>query len=495
MSEGARGHQLGRYLLGSRISTGGMGEIYLATQHGPGAFAKPLALKLLLPHLASEPRAVEMFMSEARVAARMAHPNVVQIFDVGQDAHRYFLAMELVRGVALSTLINRLRTPPPAEVVLYVARALLDGLTHVHGLAQNGVPLRLVHRDVTPHNVLVSVHGEVKLTDFGIAKAADQAPNTEAGTFRGKLGYAAPEVCRGDGAEQRSDLFSAAVSLFHFATLVAPFRRGTGPETMLASISAPLPDLRALRPDLPDAFADALQRAAAKPLEERFATAAEFRAALPAPASMEAVGALGRLVAEACGSEVSSLDDRTQELSLPSHTESSTSPSAVRRVWPYSLGLGLALATGTYVLVHSNDAVEPPPEPVALVDARSREAVAPAARVIPAAVAPAEAPAPAREDPAEPAAAAPAVEPAHPVRRAKARPAEVAGGFLRVDADPWALVTVNGKALGQTPLAKAAVPSGALTVVLRNPTTGHQIRHQVQVAPGQTVTIPRVDLR
>src|SRR5258705_12212786 len=140
-----------------------MGEVYLAIQTGLGGFEKPMALKLLLPHLAEKPETVQRFLAEAQVAAKMNHVNVAQIFDVGTEHGRYFIAMELVRGVSLSLLIKALKMAKrqlPAELIGYVARGVCEGLHHAHSLG-------VVHRDVTPHNVMVSVDGAVKLTDFG----------------------------------------------------------------------------------------------------------------------------------------------------------------------------------------------------------------------------------------------------------------------------------------------------------------------------------------
>src|SRR5262249_37454801 len=148
------GISFGRYLLGERLALGGMGEIHLGVQVGLGAYRKPLVLKLLRPDLAEDPKAVEMFLEEARIAAGMNHPNVVQVFDVGKVEASYYIAMELVHGVSLSALIRRMRAEGKRlspRALEHVARSLCDGLHHAHELKVGGAALELVHRDVTPH--------------------------------------------------------------------------------------------------------------------------------------------------------------------------------------------------------------------------------------------------------------------------------------------------------------------------------------------------------
>src|SRR4051812_16052368 len=231
-----------------------MGEVYLAVQTGIGSFEKPLALKLLLPHLAMNMDAVQMFLTEARLAARMNHANVTQIFDVGFIDHRYFMAMELVQGVSLDKLIRALmlQGPPPLDLAMYVARALCDGLHHAHEQrGPDGQPLGLVHRDVTPHNVLISVDGAVKLADFGIARAtAGKASSDSSEPMVGKMSYVAPEQMRGEVIDRRADVYAAALTVIHFATLRNPFRKADRDETVDAVLTGPLPQLKGLPPAL-----------------------------------------------------------------------------------------------------------------------------------------------------------------------------------------------------------------------------------------------------
>jgi serine/threonine-protein kinase len=500
MSDVGTGTRLGRYVLGDRLAAGGMGEVYLAVQEGLGQFQKPLALKLLLPHLMRRPEAVQMFLDEARLAARMSHPNVVQIFDVGVEQGRYYIAMELVRGVSLATLIQVLkheRTPPSAALLSYIGRSLLEALHHAHDqTGADGEWLRLVHRDVTPHNVLLSVHGEVKLTDFGIAKARGQGISRE-GARVGKMGYLAPEQITAGPIDRRSDLFSAALTLYELATLEPAFQRSSDDATLRALQLEPLAPLAKLRPDLPAELGAALARASSKQPADRFATARAFRDAWPNLAAPETSAQLGQLIAQSCRGAIAQLDGKTQNIAAAqSHTATLTpgaaAPPATPTVPPEQprsrprragwvtltlslFAVGLALVLSTLAWVHQNAAPVVEPEPL-------REPPRPAPSVEPVV----EAAAAAR--PAEPApTAAPPPRSANTSARARVTHGEAAPrvGYLSVDSTPWAQVRVNGTLIGETPIARFPLAEGTARVVLVNPDSGKQATRVIAVQPGQ----------
>ena len=294
-----------------------MGEVYLAVQLGLGRFQKPLALKLLLPHLSESPQAIQMFLDEAQLAARMNHPNVVQIFDVGVAEGRHYIAMELVRGVSMSALIAALKTSNgrvSGTLLAYIGRALCDGLHHAHELMDpDGNRLQVVHRDVTPHNVLLSNEGGVKLTDFGIAKARDSATHTRPGYVKGKFEYVAPEQLLGKPLDRRVDIFGAGLTLYHLATLGSPFRRENELATLNAIERDPLPSLAMLRPDLPRGIREAITKATHKDPNARFPTARALRDALP-PVSSEARDELAELVRTLCGDAIAKLESKTADV-------------------------------------------------------------------------------------------------------------------------------------------------------------------------------------
>ncbi|HWB79491.1 MAG TPA: serine/threonine-protein kinase [Nannocystaceae bacterium] len=214
------GTQLGRYTLLRRFAIGGMAELYLAHQRGAEGFAKLVALKRILPHLAAEPQFTRMFLDEARLAATLQHPNIAQVLDFGEHDGEHYLTMEYVHGRHLLDVLRAhggkaLPLPVALGIVSDVARAL----HHVHEQrGHDGRPLGLVHRDVSPSNVLISYEGAVKLTDFGIAKAMELTSATRTGTFKGKLGYAAPEQCRGEPIDRRADIFALGILLYETTT-------------------------------------------------------------------------------------------------------------------------------------------------------------------------------------------------------------------------------------------------------------------------------------
>jgi tRNA A-37 threonylcarbamoyl transferase component Bud32 len=218
-----------RYRLLGRIGVGGMAEVFRAELVSAEGITRELVIKRVHPRLALDPEAVRRFVDEARVAAKLRHPNVVQVFEFGRTGDHYFLAMELVEGCDLATLLRRAEGGRLAPgVALTVIDALLDGLGYVHALrAADGAPLGLVHRDVSPHNVLLGRAGEVKLADFGIAQASAGGAGSF-GAVEGKLAYMAPEQARGDRVDARSDLFSAAAILHEMLTGARVYGAATG---------------------------------------------------------------------------------------------------------------------------------------------------------------------------------------------------------------------------------------------------------------------------
>jgi serine/threonine-protein kinase len=203
---------LGRYELIEELGRGGMARVYLALASGIAGFRKLVVLKVMRHDLADQEGAVSMFLDEARLAARLSHPNVVQTLEVGEDDGRYFIAMEYLDGLPLTLLLGKTLLAPLALAVrIDLLCQMLDGLSYVHGFTDtDGTPLGLVHRDISPGNVFVTFDGSVKLLDFGVAKAVGLSSTTVAGTFKGKFGYAAPEQLRGD-SDSRSDVFSAGL--------------------------------------------------------------------------------------------------------------------------------------------------------------------------------------------------------------------------------------------------------------------------------------------
>ncbi len=217
MREGMSHRPLGPYIIEQRLALGGMAEVYIARKTGPHGFAKRVALKRILPQHAGDPDFVAMFIDEARLAARLEHPNIVQVFDFGEHRGELFLAMELVVGSNINRLLRALTSRKqvlPLDLALHVVSQTAHALAYAHRLkAQDGALLGVVHRDVSPANILLTHTGHVKLGDFGIARVSDRASRTDDGQVRGKLGYMSPEQVTGRALDGRSDVFTLATVL------------------------------------------------------------------------------------------------------------------------------------------------------------------------------------------------------------------------------------------------------------------------------------------
>jgi hypothetical protein len=270
--------QLGRYRIEKRLGVGGMAEVFLAWQVGVGGFERKVALKRPLPQLMEDPSAVAMFLDEARIAAQLQHRHIVQLFEVDRHEGTYFIAMEYVDGPTLRTCLRAAAVkemPVPLGVVAAIGGAVLSALAHAHALEDAaGRPLKLVHRDVTPGNVLLSRAGDVKLVDFGIARSASRLQVTSTGVVKGTLAYMSPEQAAGQPVDARADLFSVGATLYELATGERPFPDG---------VLGQSPDLKPpseWRAELPKAFDAVVLRALAFTPGERYASAEAMREAL-----------------------------------------------------------------------------------------------------------------------------------------------------------------------------------------------------------------------
>ena len=226
----------GKYHIARKIADGGMAEIFLGTQHGLEGFERPVVLKRILAPLVADPQFRNMLIDEAHVAMGLNHSNIVQVLDLGRVHERYFLVMELVDGWDLSQILVRADNanfPLPPEIFLYIAAEICRALAYAHARTRDGQPLGIVHRDVSPQNVLVSEQGEVKLTDFGIAKAMGRRERTNQGVIKGKLAFMSPEQASGVALDSRSDLFSLGTMLYLFFTERRPFEAPTDLESIM----------------------------------------------------------------------------------------------------------------------------------------------------------------------------------------------------------------------------------------------------------------------
>ena len=282
---GAPGHRLGRYELIQRIAVGGMAEVYRAYAIGPGDFRKLVAIKRLLPQHALDPQLLRMFLDESRLMARFAHPNLPHVLDVadgGGDEVPFFV-MEHVAGVDLRDILRAAGGPLPLEQIIALASGVAAGLHHAHELrGEDGRPLEIVHRDVSPSNVLVSFDGGVKVTDFGVAKWQQQKSFTYQGQLKGKFAHMSPEQCRAEPLDRRSDVFALGTLLYELAAGHPPFRADSEFELLSRIVSEDATPPRAPDGDVAPELAAIVMRCLERDRERRFATAQEVQVALEA---------------------------------------------------------------------------------------------------------------------------------------------------------------------------------------------------------------------
>jgi serine/threonine protein kinase len=282
MSSGAS--RLGRYQIVKHLASGGMADVVIARTTGMEGFERHVVVKRIRAEQARDKHYVEMFLDEARLAASLHHGNVVQVNDIGQDDGEYFFAMEYVHGEdvrKILTVLNGKGEQMPLQHVITIVASAAAGLHHAHEhRGPDGAPLNIVHRDVSPANILVGYDGGVKVADFGIAKAAARIAETRSGTLKGKVSYMSPEQCIGSEVDRRSDLFALGVVLYELATVRRLFKGSSDFLTMSAIVQGNVPPPSACRPDIPPVLDEVIMKALSARPDDRYQTAAEMRSAL-----------------------------------------------------------------------------------------------------------------------------------------------------------------------------------------------------------------------
>jgi serine/threonine protein kinase len=260
-----------------------MGEIFLARLEGAAGFEKLYVIKRILPHLAGDSRFRAMLISEARIAARMSHANICQVYELAESDHELYIVMEYLEGITLLALLRKYagqKRQLPLGFIAGVVHQIAEGLHYAHELRdRNGALMGIIHRDVTPSNLFLTESGIAKVHDFGVAKAKDST-TTESGAVKGKFAYMAPEQLAGHEVDRRADIFALGVVAVEMISNRRLFQRKTDYLTFRAVMEQPLPDFRRHRPELPEAMIPALTRALARDPADRYATARELDAAL-----------------------------------------------------------------------------------------------------------------------------------------------------------------------------------------------------------------------
>jgi eukaryotic-like serine/threonine-protein kinase len=271
-----------RYRLTEKIGTGGMAEVFRAVGEGPEGFERPFVVKRIHPHLCDAPEFVRMFVDEAKISARLIHPNIIQVFEFAQQEGRYYIVMEPVEGIDMGWLrrqVERRRELLPTTFVAEVGRQACRGLDFAHTLTDlDGKPLGIVHRDVTPPNIMAAWNGTVKMLDFGIARAAQalRTNQTDPGMVKGKMSYVAPELLEGKTADARSDVFSLGVVLHELLTGRQLFAGETDLETLKQVTQMPIPAPSALNPGVKPALDRVILRALERDPDRRYPNAGEM---------------------------------------------------------------------------------------------------------------------------------------------------------------------------------------------------------------------------
>ncbi len=264
-----------------KLDSGGMAEVYVAEAESMAGFKKKVAIKRILPGLLKDERFVRMFLDEARLSLHLSHANIVSVFDIGKSSSTYFIVMEYVEGPNLKHLLQYLakrRTTMPVHLAVWVINEVLKGLDYAHNVRdpETGKPFGIVHRDISPPNILFSWNGEVKLTDFGLAKASTQLESTDPGVVKGKFSYLSPEAANGAEVDARADIFAVGILCWELLTGQRLFLGETDYQTVEAVRRAEVPSINERNPDVPAELERIIRKALAKDLRARYQRASDF---------------------------------------------------------------------------------------------------------------------------------------------------------------------------------------------------------------------------
>lgn len=539
---------LGSYEILTELGRGGMGSVYLGKRSGPGGFLKLVAIKRIHPHLAKEAAFVTMFLDEARVAASIQHANVAQVFELKADDGEYLLIMEYVHGVTLDELLRASDSGLPVDVALTIASGAIAGLHAAHTAKDHlGTPLHLVHRDATPHNIFLTFEGDVKLSDFGVARAEGRLTKTETGRLKGKAAYMSPEQLHGREIDARLDIFSIGVVLWEMLTGQRLFVGNSQAEIMMKIVTGTAPAPSELNPDVSPEL-DALVRKALDPEpDRRFQSAREMQNAIDAlrdgntDAQKDVAEAIAQRMPDAKPERDATLTTRRDvaapvqvpsqsgvQLSAPrassAHaTDPDPAPARSRAAyWIAALALlGVGGAGGTWVAMQSAEAVDEPVRSTVETRQRTEAVVESTPDDVVAeditesddgegeALAPGEAPSEAPGEATEQIASSMRRTIMRTITRSDMRVVEssametmsevdtpamtamrVGRAFLTFIPTRAAEVFIEGRSYGWTPMRGREIPAGDVVLMLR-PREGEARRVTIHAEPGQTVTVPR----
>ena len=346
--------QFGRYVLLERIAVGGMAEVFKAKSFSHGGFEKLLVIKRILQHLSDNDEFIDMFIDEAKISVELQHPNIVQIYDFGRIQDNFFIAMECVEGKDVKDILRKLaerRKLLPTEYAVYVAHEICKGLDYAHKRTDmQGAPLGIIHRDVSPSNILVSYGGEVKVADFGIAKAQISAYNTKGGVLKGKFEYMSPEQASGQTLDHQSDIFATGIILHEMLTGRRLFKTDSDVKTLEKIKSGEVDPPSKLNPAVPKRLDDIVLRAMAVDQKVRFEDARSLQTALlefmyPATPDLTREN-LGHFLTELFSAEIRGERERLESGTKAAASLHETAPEInLDAEWEESPGSGQTLHT------------------------------------------------------------------------------------------------------------------------------------------------------
>jgi serine/threonine protein kinase len=510
----------GKYALLRKIASGGMAEVFLAKHVGMDGFEKLVVLKRILPHLAGQYEYLRMFLDEAKTAADLRHSNVVSTFEIGEENGVYFMVMEFLHGQDVRSIFRKAISSQVAVPIQHSVGIIIDvccGLHYAHTKKNlEGKSLGIVHRDISPQNIIVTYEGETKIVDFGIAKASHQLVETSSGVLKGKYSYMSPEQALGQTADHRTDIFALGIVLYEMTTLRRLFKKENEIKTLKAVISCEIPLPSAVISNYPKGLESIVLKALAKKRNERFSNCDEFRTALEeflteqslahsssrlrffmnelfedtiekekaigAPDLVDVsnnlfwTGSYGSFRKSASNGMPAALEGRKSKNRPMNEEEGKTVSTRIevprsqsRLLLVLSIGLGVSLAV-TIILLWAKDFQHPAPLKMIAEKTQSKNIASEEKTAL-------EGKSFLYEKPR-----ALVKEIVKPISKKKQ-------GRLKIVVEPWAEIYLDGVKIGETPLAARKLPEGKYQILLKNPQTGKKFKKSIMIVAGKDTLV------